>query len=88
MSKTIWKYLAGVGGRWTQLMPAGAEILSVQAQHGDVQMWALVDANRPSEPREFVAYGTGHPMPNDPGKFIDTFQIENGALIFHVFECT
>ncbi len=87
MTKTIWKYPAGPG-RWTHLMPAGAEILSVQVQRKDVQMWVLVDARKPNEAREFVAYGTGHPMPDDPGKFVGTFQIEGGDLIFHLFDVT
>ncbi len=87
MSKTIWKFPVDVG-RCTLLMPTGAEILSVQVQRGEAQMWALVDANKPSEAREFAAYGTGHPMPSDPGKFIDTFQVAGGDLIFHLFECT
>ncbi len=88
MSKTIWKYHASPSGRWTQLMPAGAEILSVQIQRGQVEMWALVDANRPEEVRAFVTYGTGHPMPDDPGKFIGTFQLASGDLVFHLFDVT
>ncbi len=88
MSKTIWKYPASPGGPWTQMMPAGAEVLSVQVQRSQVVMWVLVDANRPEEAREFTAYGTGHPMPDNPGKFIGTFQLASGDLIFHLFEVT
>ena len=87
MSKTIWKFPVAVGRR-TQLMPTGAEILSVQVQRGAPQMWALVDTHKPSEAREFAVYGTGQPVPKDPGRFIDTFQVADGDLIFHIFECT
>lgn len=87
MAKTIWKYPAFTAQSWTQLMPAGAKVLSVQPQGNDVQMWAIVDAGKPDEARKFTVYGTGHPMPSDPGVFIGTFQLDGGALIFHLFEC-
>ncbi len=85
--KTIWKYPVNIG-RWTQSMPVDAEILSVQVQHKEVQMWMLVDPDAIMEPRGFDVYGTGHLMPANPGKFIGTFQIEGGAFIFHLFERT
>ena len=85
MSKTIRKYPVTCG-RSIQQMPAGAKILSVQVQLEEVQMWVLVDPSIPHEPREFDVYGTGHLMPSDPGKFIGTFQLEDGALVFHLFE--
>ncbi len=86
MSKTIWKYPV-TAGRWTQIMPVDAEILSVQVQHKEVQMWVLVDPDAITEAREFDVYGTGHLIPESSGKFIGTFQIEGGALVFHLFEC-
>ena len=89
MSKTIWKYPVTCD-RWVQMMPIYAEILSVQVQNTspeEAQMWVLVDPNNPHEPREFEAYGTGYSMPSNPGKFIGTFQLEDGASVFHLFEC-
>ncbi len=85
--KTIWKYPVTMG-RWTQSMPVDAEILLVQVQHEEVQMWVLVDPDAIREGREFEVYGTGHSIPENSGKFIGTFQLEGGALVFHLFEYT
>ena len=88
MAKTVWKYPASFGGSWTQLMPVGAKVLSVQTQGNRLQIWALVDPHAPAETREFATYGTGQPMPDDPGQFIGTYQLDGGGLIFHLFENT
>ncbi len=87
MSKTIWKYPV-TPDHWTQLMPVDAEILSVQVQQKEVQMWVLVDPDAIRKGREFEVYGTGHSIPENPGKFIGTFQLEGGTLVFHLFDCT
>ena len=67
-------------------MPIGAKILSVHEQYGEARMWAMVDTDNKIEARKFRSYGTGHPMPDNPGDYIGTFLIENGSLVFHVFE--
>ena len=67
-------------------MPVGAQVLSVQMQHGEAQLWALVDPKSPERLRKFRVVGTGHPIEGDPGVFIDTFQMNQGDLVFHVFE--
>lgn len=68
-------------------MPVGSEILSVQTQFDSPQLWALVNPSETrKETRVFKSYGTGHPIPENPGKFIGTVQIHSGSLIFHVFE--
>lgn len=82
----IWKY--AINPDETQLdIPRSATLLSVQVQHGSVQLWALVDPGRPTEGRRVVVYRTGHPIPDDLNlRFIATFQLEGGKLIFHAFE--
>lgn len=83
--KKIWKYsMAGPDCKFT--MPKGAEILTVQIQYGIPQIWALVNPDADLEVRHLVFYGTGHGCPDNPGKYIGTFQINAGSLIFHVFE--
>jgi len=80
--KTIWK--------WELLpetiidMPTGAKVLTVQEQGGKPQLWALVDPEATTEKRTFQAYGTGHDCPDDPGRYIGTFQCDK--LVFHIFE--
>jgi hypothetical protein len=68
-------------------MPRGARVLSVGMQRERVQMWALVDPSAPVEQRRFRMAGTGHPI-KDPEelRFVGTFQVHGGALVFHLFE--
>ena len=88
MTKQIWKYPVDLANWFEREIPAGAQILSVHVQAGEPQMWAMVDLSNKPEKREFGLYGTGHTMPDDPGKFIGTFQLADGDLVFHLFECT
>jgi hypothetical protein len=82
---TIYKYTLEPG-RTVLELPDGAQVLTVQMQHGSPCMWALVDLARPIGRRFFDVYGTGHAMPADPGRYVATFQMEGGALVWHVFE--
>lgn len=72
----------------TVVMPRAAQVLSVQTQDGLPQLWALVDEKAPTEQRTFAIYGTGNPMPDcaDYGRFVGTYQMYGGSLVFHVFE--
>ncbi len=67
-------------------MPEGAKILTVQEQHSKPMLWALVYPVMKTEIRKFNTYGTGHPIAEEPGKYIGTFQLDKGNLVFHVFE--
>lgn len=67
-------------------MPAEAQILHVAEQHGTMQLWAQIDPDRPLYPRRFRTYGTGHDMPDNPGKFAGTMLVQDGNYVFHVYE--
>jgi hypothetical protein len=67
-------------------LPRGSEILSLQVQRGIPNIWVLLDNGMESEKRTFCLYGTGHPVNHIDGKYIGTFQVEYGALMFHLFE--
>ena len=84
--KTIWKYPLSLLDRQSLGMPAGAQVLTVQLQAGGLQVWALVDSDAPEVERHFRIYGTGHPVSDDSGHYVGTFQIQGGALVFHVFD--
>lgn len=91
--KTIWKFKVEPSEDFMLDMPKGAEILSVQTQFGEAQMWAVVDPEAPKEKRRFCVHGTGHKMCDDIVRFIGTFQpsgpmmnFARGTLIFHLFE--
>jgi hypothetical protein len=85
--KQIWKW--ALTPNCAISMPIGAEVLCVQTQNNLPCLWALVSPDPGElgyEHRHFRTYGTGHYMPDNPGKYIGTFQLNNGVLVFHVFE--
>ncbi len=85
----IWKWTLTAADRQTLMLPTGAQLLTVQMQHGRPQVWALCDDAQDVwkvEPRTIAIYGTGNPMPERPGKYLSTFQVDDGALVFHAFE--
>ena len=72
----IWKYPLEVTDRLALTMPPGAKFLTVQMQHGKPCLWALVDeTKRDTATRRIAIYGTGNPMPDEPGTYIATFQM-------------
>lgn len=84
MARTIWKFLLRPGE--PVVMPAGARPISAREQHDTICVWAEVDPAAPMEPRHFGVYGTGHALPDDPGRFLGTASLHGGRLIFHVYE--
>lgn len=83
----IYKYPIVIDDQYDIQLPIGAKVLCIQMQSGVPMMWALVDETRPTEKRRFYVRGTGHEMgPAAHGSYIGTFQIHNGALVFHVFD--
>jgi hypothetical protein len=82
----IWKYqLAGID-KQTVMMPTGSKLLDVQMQKDACCLWVLCDEGEQLKERIIAIYGTGHPMPDDPGDYIATFQMMDGSLVFHAFE--
>ena len=97
---SIYKYEL-LGAQTTLRMHKGAEILCVQVQEQGRKerpcLWALVDTLAEMEERHFKVYGTGHEMElavaeryisGIKSSYIGTFQLDAGALVFHVFEVT
>lgn len=84
----IWKYTLPVSDHPVVSMPKGARVLSVDVQHGDVQVWVLVDPEAPTELRKFRMAGTGHSLEKEIEslRFIGTVQMMGGNLIWHIFE--
>lgn len=89
MNYAIWKYPLKINDTNTIDMPEGARILCVQIQNGGPCLWALVDTQSPIKvPRVIETFGTGHPMNDSLREYIGTYQLHDGALVFHVFEQT
>lgn len=84
----IWKFPLLVTDWQIVEMPRGAKILTAQLQKGFLQLWALCDETAPKERRRISIYGTGNEVDEKPGRYISTFQVADGDLVFHVFEDT
>lgn len=82
--RTIYKYPIEVTDVQHIEMNEGARILSVQTQQGRPCLWALVDTSKPKRKVEIHVHGTGHENTLD-FHYIGTFQLHQGALVFHVF---
>jgi len=87
-TRTVWKYPVPLEDRFTLKMPIGAQVLCVQIQREAVRLWALVHPGRSMEEREFYAFGTGHPINVSESslRYVDTYQMLEGALVLHLFE--
>jgi len=86
--KKIYKYPLEVTDTQFVELPLGAEILTVQMQGNQLCLWAMVNAlpEAVKKNRRIEIIGTGNPMPTGDLKYISTFQMIKGKLIFHVFE--
>jgi len=83
MACAIWKYTLGFGVA-VHPMPAGAEILTVQMQHGLPTLWARVDTDAPKVHRAVACYGTGWDGV-ERGAYIATVQYHDGT-VWHFFD--
>ncbi len=82
---TIHKYLLPIEDQVCIRMPKHAKVLSVQAQDGNLCMWAAVETTMGTENRHFLVFGTGNPNEfGSFGTFIGTVQL-NG-FVWHVFD--
>lgn len=84
--KVIWKY--AINPATVIQIPVGYRLLSVQTQDNQPQLWALVDPSNPKVGRTFRAVATGEEFDDEGYTYVGTFQINGGALVFHLFENT
>jgi len=86
VNNTIWKYPLKVTDENRLELPKGAEILCVQVQNTDPWLWALVNSLETEKEVHLIeTFGTGHKISGAPRKYIGTYQLHNGGLVFHVF---
>jgi len=88
MKKSIWKFPIKIEDEQSVLMPKDSELLSVQVQHGQICIWALVNIEAITVKRIIKMAGTGHDLTNRVplGPFLGTVQVNGGQFIFHVFD--
>lgn len=68
-------------------VPNGTQILTVQVQAGVPCLWVLKDMTQKIEENIYInIYETGREILRKPGKYIGTYQVNNGQYVFHVFE--
>lgn len=87
--RSIYRYELRITDRASVGMPAGAKVLPHPPSRWDVdgvEIWAEVDPDAPLEPREFRIVGTGHPIPDDCGRFVGTVWTHAGRYVWHIFE--
>jgi DNA-directed RNA polymerase subunit RPC12/RpoP len=84
--RKIYKYPLPLNDEIAISMPEGSEILTVQIQGMLPYIWAIVDTDAPKTTRYLCIRGTGHIFKGNEGKYIGTFQYNDGTLVFHVFE--
>lgn len=84
--RTVYKYSIPLTDHFSLSLPIDAQLLAVQTQYGMPQLWALVETDYPTEDRYFRLAGTGHTIEVECPDYVGTFQIQDGALIFHLFE--
>lgn len=87
MNKTIWKFPLELTFRQSIVMPVGAEILTVQIQNEIPCLWALVNPDEVVEFRHIEIFATGTRFYDIivPRKYISTFQMGKGQLVYHAF---
>ena len=89
MGKTIWKFELETTDRQEIEIPINAEILTIQTQNGIPCLWALVNPENEKENKMLEIFGTGHPINYGMGVnriYLGSYEINNGTLVFHVFE--
>jgi len=83
--KAVWKYPLAVQSEQRIEMPEGALPLAVQIQGELPCLWAVVNRDAPLATLVLWTAGTGYPLPDEPGAYLGTYQLQGGALVFHVF---
>lgn len=86
--QAIWKFPMKCTDKQVIAFPKGAKVLCVQSQNETPCIWAVCATadGAATEDRTFAIYGTGHQHESISGVYVGTFQLQGGALVFHVFE--
>jgi hypothetical protein len=83
---TVWKFPLLMETIQTVQMPEICRPLTVMVQRGIPCIWALVAENSPAVPVKVRIFGTGHSgVPPRRSDYLGSFQLDDGALVFHVF---
>ena len=86
--ETIYKYSLEAKESTILELPICSHVISATHQNGIIVIYAVVDTDQTeTAPFDFRTYGTGHKinvhLPEY--RFLNTVNMHNGALVFHVF---
>lgn len=81
--KKILKYPLSSVGEQFLLMPKDAKVLTVQMQHNQMCLWALVDISKSVRRYKVNILGTGHEFNEIIGPYVAT--VQDGQYVWHVF---
>jgi len=82
--RTIWKFPLLIVDDFIHLeMPVGSRVLHVDMQGDTPCIWAELDSDAPKEVREFLVFGTGHPIPVSLNH-VGSFQMP--PFVWHIYE--
>lgn len=85
--KTIYKYSLEIVDSQIVKLPVGALPLTMKLQNGKPCLWVLLDKEVDDLFDCMIRIvGTGHTfMDSDFYHYLDTFMVDEGALVFHAF---
>lgn len=66
-------------------MPELAEVLCLHVQNGVPYIWAKVETDNAIKKKSFLRYRYRNPLPDNPSNYIETYQLYNGGLDFHLY---
>jgi len=85
--KQVFKYPLDLIGIQHLKLPKYSKILCVKNQYDNIVLYAEVpDVYDTKETITIIIVGTGRPMPNGNLMYIGTVLVQNGTLVWHVYE--
>lgn len=83
---TIYKYKLLIEDEQIINLPIKSQILCVQVQRGQPCLWVKLNPTEKLAPRVIYTHGTGHEVGEQAYNYIGTYQLNDGMLVFHVFD--
>lgn len=89
--RTVWKFPLEIKDRQKLEVPKDARFRAMQTQgDGPIAqpcLWLECDDDPEvqTETLEVVTVGTGHPIPDEPLKYLGTYQVLSGDFVGHVY---
>lgn len=83
--RTIWKLPLQVTDIQRIKIPKNSGCLTIQVQYGVPCIWIACEDKEELEECTLYTHGTGHEISPKATKYLGSYQLDGGALVFHVF---